>query len=154
MRFIAKGAACRITHGDRPISIAHTHTRIQTYQTASTTLISLGSTIAIPLRSSASARANDIFDPYPQKQHHRTRPIEHHSNNPNISALISGWWLGHPSEKYVVNWDDDINPILMGKFQKWQPNHQPEYDPVIFMSFFNSTKRPPDFDRILPMFIP
>ena len=37
-----------------------------------------------------------------------------------------GWWLGHPSEKYeFVNWDDGINPILMGKFQEWQPNHQP-----------------------------
>ena len=29
---------------------------------------------------------------------------------------LSGWWLGHPSEKYeFVNWDDDSNPILMGK---------------------------------------
>ena len=28
----------------------------------------------------------------------------------------TGWWLGHPSEKYeFVNWDDDRNPILMGK---------------------------------------
>ena len=28
----------------------------------------------------------------------------------------SGWWLGHPSEKYdFVNWDDDINPLWMGK---------------------------------------
>ena len=28
----------------------------------------------------------------------------------------AGWWLGHPSEKYeFVNWDDDSNPILMGK---------------------------------------
>ena len=24
-----------------------------------------------------------------------------------------------------VNWDDESNPILMGKCQKWQPNHQP-----------------------------
>ena len=30
----------------------------------------------------------------------------------------SGWWLGHPSEKYeFVNWDDDINPIFPGKCQ-------------------------------------
>ena len=39
-------------------------------------------------------------------------------------------WLvgqGHPSEKYeFVNWDDDRHPILMGKCQKWQPNHQPD----------------------------
>ena len=26
--------------------------------------------------------------------------------------MLSGWWLGHPSEKYeFVNWDDDSNPI-------------------------------------------
>ena len=38
----------------------------------------------------------------------------------------SGWWLAHPSEKYeFVNWDDNRNPIVMGKFKKWQPNHQP-----------------------------
>ena len=24
---------------------------------------------------------------------------------PNVS-YITGWWLGHPSEKYEVNWDD------------------------------------------------
>ena len=29
---------------------------------------------------------------------------------------MSGWWLGHPSEKYeFVNWDDNRNPINMGK---------------------------------------
>ena len=28
---------------------------------------------------------------------------------------FSGWWLGHPSEKYeFVNWDDDI-PNISGK---------------------------------------
>ena len=27
----------------------------------------------------------------------------------NASGKKSGWWLGHPSEKYeFVNWDDDI----------------------------------------------
>ena len=32
------------------------------------------------------------------------------------SEKIPGWWLGHPSEKYeFVNWDDDINPIFLGK---------------------------------------
>ena len=26
--------------------------------------------------------------------------------------IITGWWLGHPSEKYeFVSWDDDRNPI-------------------------------------------
>ena len=40
-----------------------------------------------------------------------------------LTKLVGG--LGHPSEKYdFVNWDDDI-PKYMGKFQKWQPNHQP-----------------------------
>ena len=30
--------------------------------------------------------------------------------------MYTGWWLGHPSEKYdFVNWDDNRNPILMGK---------------------------------------
>ena len=37
---------------------------------------------------------------------------------------LSGWWLGHPSEKYeFVNWDDHYQ--YMGKWPKWQPNHQP-----------------------------
>ena len=31
-------------------------------------------------------------------------------------VYLSGWWLGHPSEKYdFVNWDDDSNPIFLGK---------------------------------------
>ena len=38
-------------------------------------------------------------------------------------------WLvvfSHPSEKYeFVNWDDDSNPIVMGKSNWWPPNHQP-----------------------------
>ena len=34
--------------------------------------------------------------------------------------------VGHPSEKYeFVNWNDNRNPILVGKVKKWQPNHQP-----------------------------
>ena len=37
---------------------------------------------------------------------------------------LTGWWLGHPSEKYEsVNWDDDIPNIWENK--TWQPNHQP-----------------------------
>ena len=43
-------------------------------------------------------------------------------NIPTKIGIITGWWLGHPSEKYeFVNWDDNRNPILMGKFKKWQP---------------------------------
>ena len=31
------------------------------------------------------------------------------------TEMTTGWWLGHPSEKYdFVNWDDDI-PNYMGK---------------------------------------
>ena len=38
---------------------------------------------------------------------------------------ITGWWLGHPSEKYEsqLGW---WNSQYMGKCQKWQPNHQPD----------------------------
>ena len=33
------------------------------------------------------------------------------------NSTTTGWWLGHPSEKYeFVNWDDDRNPIFLGKF--------------------------------------
>ena len=35
----------------------------------------------------------------------------------NMEDILSGWWLGHPSEKYeFVNWDDDI-PFLYGKIE-------------------------------------
>ena len=36
---------------------------------------------------------------------------------------LTAWWLyTHPSEKYEFpNWDNDSNPIYMGKFKKWQP---------------------------------
>ena len=40
----------------------------------------------------------------------------------------TGWWArATPSWKIwiFVNWDDDRNPIFMGKWEKWQPNHQP-----------------------------
>ena len=38
------------------------------------------------------------------------------------STIITGWWLGHPSEKYeFVNWDDDINPIYGKMPNSWQP---------------------------------
>ena len=42
-----------------------------------------------------------------------------HLNNqrlPPVKNNVTGWWLGHPSEEYdFVNWDDDINPIFLGK---------------------------------------
>ena len=38
--------------------------------------------------------------------------------------MFTGWWLGHPSEKYEsVSWDDKQPNIWENK--KWQPNHQP-----------------------------
>ena len=41
-----------------------------------------------------------------------------------LKDVKTGWWLGHPSEKYeFVNWDDEIPNIWENK--KWQPNHQP-----------------------------
>ena len=50
--------------------------------------------------------------------------LKHHMST---TRPFTGWWLGHPSEKYeFVNWDDNQNPILMGKSKKWQPNHQPD----------------------------
>ena len=43
----------------------------------------------------------------------------YHQYTPFMLAYIpyTGWWLGkNPSEKYdFVNWDDDSNPIWMGK---------------------------------------
>ena len=63
---------------------------------------------------------------------------ECHTSNP-------GWWLGHPSEKYeFVNWDDDRNPIWMGKYNSWQPNHQPEsicLGAVLYVSVFLSFRQ-------------
>ena len=42
--------------------------------------------------------------------------------------LVGG--LGHPSEKYeFVNWDDNRNPILMGKSSKMATSHhQPDFN--------------------------
>ena len=40
------------------------------------------------------------------------------------TGLLSGWWfLATPLKNRKINWDDNRNPILMGK--TWQPNHQP-----------------------------
>ena len=48
-------------------------------------------------------------------------------NFPKVGSFsISGWWLGHPSEKYeFVNWDDSKPNIWENK--TWQPNHQPDF---------------------------
>ena len=57
--------------------------------------------------------------------HGRTQWSSNKKNMGFYPPCDSGWWLGHPYEKYdFVNWDDYINPILMGKYKKWQPNHQ------------------------------
>ena len=39
--------------------------------------------------------------------------------------LVGGFWPPLWKIWYSQLWDDGINPILMGIFQKWQPNHQP-----------------------------
>ena len=44
----------------------------------------------------------------------------------HVQCTYTGWWLGHPSEKYeFVNWDDEIPNIWENKIDV--PNHQPEY---------------------------
>ena len=47
-----------------------------------------------------------------------------------MGTSMAGWWFfgKNPSWKMMefVNWDDESNPIFMGKCQKWQPNHQPD----------------------------
>ena len=48
----------------------------------------------------------------------------------------TGWWfLATPLKNINVNWDDERNPILMGKFKKWQPNHQPEIVALLRMTW-------------------
>ena len=42
--------------------------------------------------------------------------------NMHQPGLVGGL---NPSENMKVNWDDNRNPIVMGQFKKWQPNHQP-----------------------------
>ena len=55
-------------------------------------------------------------------------------NHSVLAMCLSGWWLGHPSEKYeFVNWDDEKPNISGNKIQKWQPNHQP----VIVIGYFH-----------------
>ena len=47
----------------------------------------------------------------------------------NTYQYSSGWWLGHPSEKYeFVNWDDFSNPIFLGRETLMATiHHQPEF---------------------------
>ena len=48
---------------------------------------------------------------------------------------ISGWWLGHPSEKYeFVSWDDNRNPILMGKIKFMATKPPTRFHMVIWAS--------------------
>ena len=51
--------------------------------------------------------------------------------------IFTGWWLGHPSEKYeFVNWDDEI-PNISGKIKNGnQSTNQFRYVQFIF-SFFD-----------------
>ena len=53
-----------------------------------------------------------------------------------IGWIESGWWLGHPSEKYEsqLGW---LETQYMGKSKKWQPNHQPGiFCPSIHLSTY------------------
>ena len=55
-------------------------------------------------------------------------------NNLRTHPIQTGWWLGHPSQKYeFVNWDDDI-PNINGKMPKMATSH---HQPVLFMSEFD-----------------
>ena len=47
---------------------------------------------------------------------------------PQVHISITGWWLGHPSEKYeFVNWDDEI-PNISGKIKlMFQTTNQIKY---------------------------
>ena len=48
---------------------------------------------------------------------------------------ITSWWFQPLWKIWVRQWrDDNRNPILMGKCQKWQPNHQPE----IYLDIFGT----------------
>ena len=48
-----------------------------------------------------------------------------------LEKCQTGWWLGHPSEKYdFVNWDDDI-PNISGKIKlMFQTTNQQTWQPV------------------------
>ena len=44
---------------------------------------------------------------------------------------IAGWWFrATPLKNIKVNWDDNRNPIFLGKENWWQPNHQPDSNDV------------------------
>ena len=46
-------------------------------------------------------------------------PLKQHTH------MITGWWLGHPSEKYeFVNWDDEIPKIWENKIDGNQTTNQ------------------------------
>ena len=53
-----------------------------------------------------------------------------------LTTIYTGWWLGHPSEKYdFVNWDDDRNPKFMGKFKIHGNQTTNQYKIPFFRSF-------------------
>ena len=69
-------------------------------------------------------------------------------SHPAAPQWSSGWWFfATPSWKMMefVTWDDDSNPILMGKFKKWQPNHQPVIH-ILIWGLFQSQKPSSDGD--------
>ena len=56
----------------------------------------------------------------------------------HVWYCITGWWLGHPSEKYeFVNWDDESNPILTGKLKMATSCHQPDSCLVLHKCVFS-----------------
>ena len=75
----------------------------------------------------------EVFLTFPKDGPHPTDQLGKWPKGNDYQATVTeaniktGWWLGHPSEKW---WSSSIgmisNPILMGKCQKWPPNHQPE----------------------------
>ena len=56
------------------------------------------------------------------------------------TKILSGWWLGHPSEKYESHWKSIgmINMIIPNIWEnkKWQPNHQPAIELVMNYFFY------------------
>ena len=65
------------------------------------------------------------------------------SSNVYIFIWLVVWT---PLKNMKVNWDDNRNPILMGKCQKWQPNHQPVF--IIYLSRAN------DIYHIFTIYLP
>ena len=79
--------------------------------------------------------------PFPSSLRARTLPqLPHASSDSHLvdsgDPLMAGWWLGvgPPLGKIWVNWDDDSNPIFLGKCQI-HGNQSPPTSHGIFMDF-------------------